>query len=581
MKVMKSFQYRRLPRLPQGDDLDGDFSGLVEEGVPDFGKGLKGRNEDSEDEEEEEEEDDEEENNDSEDENDDGETDEGEDLESGSESKSENEDTAAKDKLSVKLVKKPPKTKSDNDDGRKKSADSIPYTFPMPANYEEWVELVKDYDLDQQLVVIQRLRALYHPKLSPQNKVKLADLFSVLLDHLAVLSEQDHPVPHLVNDTLVRHLGELAPLFPQHVGNTCREKIIDFQKQLAQAISHNADNGEEELPTPLASQIAHMRLLAGLFSASDRYHPVITPLVTAIAQYLSRYTVSTLRDATAGIIFCSVLHEVHRLSRRFVPEAINYLQAIICSICAEAWSDAQDFPGYFPLSSGQRHAFEKFALDSTDKSTSNVKIKPLKWQWLVTSDSKSSHSMGIDDKLALLGASVKMLHKWADCYFSASAFIEVFTHIEKMLSSIISTFENLPKDLCKQLKNTRDHIKSQLSTAQKKRQPLKLQHHKPIAIQTVAPKFEENYSLDAHYDPDHDRSEIQKLRRLHKKEQRGVIRELRRDAQFISSVQLQKQREKDSIYGRKMKTAWGVLENDQGDLKKLDKLREREKKGKI
>ncbi|KAJ1676104.1 nucleolar complex protein 14, partial [Spiromyces aspiralis] len=160
------------------DDLDGDFAGVEGDGdeALDFGRGLRHKSSDEEDSGDEEEESE-------------SETDEGEDIE-GDELSGEEEDSS---------------TEIGRQSGRKRKADaeaaggatkvakgdtprgddSLPFTFEMPSDYEQWVALVGNYSLEQQLVVIQRLRTLYHHKLAPQNKVKLADLFSVLLEHLA------------------------------------------------------------------------------------------------------------------------------------------------------------------------------------------------------------------------------------------------------------------------------------------------------------------------------------------------------------------------------------------------------------
>ncbi|KAJ2499699.1 nucleolar complex protein 14, partial [Coemansia sp. RSA 2052] len=54
-------------------------------------------------------------------------------------------------------------------------SEELPFTFAAPANYDAWVDLVDTYSLEQQLTVVARLRALYHIRLSPQNKEKLGD----------------------------------------------------------------------------------------------------------------------------------------------------------------------------------------------------------------------------------------------------------------------------------------------------------------------------------------------------------------------------------------------------------------------
>ena len=87
--------------------------------------------------------------------------------------------------------------------------------------------------------------------------------------------------------------------------------------------------------------------------------------------------------------------------------------------------------------------------------------------------------------------------------------------------------------------------------------PLELHHHRPLAIKTSIPKFEESFNPDKHYDPDRERAEASKLRAEHKKERKGAVRELRKDANFIARESLREKKEKDAAYEKKYKRLGG------------------------
>jgi nucleolar protein 14 len=105
---------------------------------------------------------------------------------------------------------------------------------------------------------------------------------------------------------------------------------------------------------------------------------------------------------------------------------------------------------------------------------------------------------------------------------------------------------------------------------------LQLQRHKPVAIKTVLPKFQENYSLDKHYDPDRDRAEMRKLQSQLKKETKGAIRELRKDAQFLAREKLAEIKQSDKAYQAKVKSIMGELSRTEGSEDKF--VREQKKK---
>ncbi|KAJ2693347.1 nucleolar complex protein 14 [Coemansia sp. IMI 209128] len=448
----------------------------------------------------------------------------------------------------------------------------LPYTFAAPTDYDSWVELVGDYSLEQQLTVIERLRALYHIRLSPQNKGKLGDLCIILAEHLAMLAEQDPPVPAPIIDGVARHIGELASVDAERFGEHCRQAVIGWQKRVQAALAGDGVGVR-------ASDVALMRLFASVFSASDRFHAVVTPMLLTIGQFLSQHTFASLRDVSCGLVLAGVVHECQRLSRRLVPEALNFVFATLAaSVCRS--DDAGDWDGCYPMSRRQREAYGMLLIGVAEKSKSQ-RAQPLRWSWLLASGVVTA-----DVKYGVLRASLLLCRRFVDCYASLPAFIECFEPLALLLKKITERLpkfrlQHAPSEVVELLAGTRAYLDELLEQARVARVPLALQKHRPLAIGSFAPKFEAGYNLDTHYDPDRSRNEITKLRRQVNKERRGAVRELRRDAQFVAGERLKEQREKDKSYADKMKKAWSVLEADQSDMKKMDKARIKERKAKV
>jgi nucleolar protein 14 len=115
-----------------------------------------------------------------------------------------------------------------------------------------------------------------------------------------------------------------------------------------------------------------------------------------------------------------------------------------------------------------------------------------------------------------------------------------------------------------------------LKQAKLARRPLELHHHKPLAIKTSIPKFEESFNPDKHYDPDRERAEASKLRVEHKRERKGAMRELRKDANFIARESLREKKERDAAYEKKYKRLIAEIQGEEG---RESKAYEREKEG--
>lgn len=113
-----------------------------------------------------------------------------------------------------------------------------------------------------------------------------------------------------------------------------------------------------------------------------------------------------------------------------------------------------------------------------------------------------------------------------------------------------------------------------LQHARRARRTLELHHHRPLAIKTSIPKYEETFNPDKHYDPDRERAEASKLRVEHKRELKAARRELRKDSQFIARESLREKKERDAAYEKKYKRLVAEIQGEEG---RESKAYEREK----
>ena len=79
-------------------------------------------------------------------------------------------------------------------------------------------------------------------------------------------------------------------------------------------------------------------------------------------------------------------------------------------------------------------------------------------------------------------------------------------------------------------------------------------------------------------DPDQERAAAAKLRYQYKQERKGAIRELRKDARFLSAVKEKEQQEKDRAYAEKMNKVFASIEGERVEEKKMEREKAREKR---
>jgi nucleolar protein 14 len=184
-------------------------------------------------------------------------------------------------------------------------------------------------------------------------------------------------------------------------------------------------------------------------------------------------------------------------------------------------------------------------------------------------------------RTSLLVALLKALEAYIQQHSSASAFIEAFEPSLNVVQAV-ATGAEWNKEVKKSLDHVSGRLQRQIKFAIERRTktPLRMQHHRPIPIAQYVPKFEEGYSMDKHYDPDHERSQFNKLKAQTAKERKGAIRELRKDNMFMAREKLKTIKQKDEQYQKMVTGVMTVLEADQAEKKELE-FQKRKEQGKF
>ncbi len=166
-----------------------------------------------------------------------------------------------------------------------------------------------------------------------------------------------------------------------------------------------------------------------------------------------------------------------------------------------------------------------------------------------------------------LNAHVSNLTSLMDLWADKSAFTEIFT---PDILLVLKT-HNHPSATRK--------LTILLSQARLRRRPLQLHHHRPLPIKTSIPKFEDNFNPEKHYDPDRERAEAGKLRKEYKREHKGALRELKKDASFIAREQLRQKREGDRAYEVKQRRLVAEIQAEEGREGNVYEREKRARKG--
>lgn len=370
---------------------------------------------------------------------------------------------------------------------------------------------------------------------------------SLVSDAVAICKEfcQKGNIPFL--NTLSPFIFELTEKNPK-LSTSC------FIKHLTEMKTSLLDG---KISNP-AEVILFIKFIVNIFPASDARHCVITPAGILLSYILKTIRIKSLQQVFLALLGCSIALEYSERARRVCPEAMNILNAIL-RLCIPECS--------FPYTSGKRMEI----LQVKD----NAKIKNLDEKERV--DMKfvlfSFYGSVGDDKhkgLAIL-STIKLLRKFVECFPKNIGAAEAFW--EPILQTCIAFDKsNNHSSLKARVKHLANKIKecypSKLSTLKRDKQP-------PVMLQMLEPKFEnvEEVGRSHKNNKGKSREKIEReiLQARVKKEKKGAIRELRRDASFLAKKRLEEEINKDKIRKAKVKRIFSQLAQQEGDYNALQK----------
>ncbi|OLN88587.1 putative nucleolar complex protein 14 [Colletotrichum chlorophyti] len=427
----------------------------------------------------------------------------------------------------------------------------LPFTFPCPQSHEELVALAQKYPGEKLPTIVQRIRALYHPKLNSTHKEKLGKFAQALVDLVGSGPRDESSPSFQALESLVRHIHSLAKMFPVEIANQYRSHLVEISEKRPLAL-HEGD-------------LTLLTAIGSTFPTSDHFHQVTTPAMLTIGRYLGGKIPKSLSDYAVGMYLSTLAIQYQQFSKRYVPEAMSFCLNTLCALSPLAVSSVSpNFPLHEP------------AIGVRISDARKTKLRQLS-----PTDCSSIEINGAEAesaKAALVNTTIQLLGAAADTWTGKSAFYETFQPALAIITHLNSKLcrSKLPEALSEQLEKSKSKFERMLKIAQLSRRPLELHHHKPLAIKTYIPKFEDSYDPNKHYDPDRERAEMAKLKKEHRKERKGAMRELRKDAQFMARENLRVKKAKDEAYEKKYKRLVAEIQNEEG---REANAYEREKEG--
>lgn len=202
---------------------------------------------------------------------------------------------------------------------RQKASAELPFVFEAPETYDDLMSLFEDRSFADQNTIIERLIVLYNPKISNEMGKKLEGVMMLLLQYLELYTyESQIEMAHVRN--LELHCVKLARFFPLSFGNFSKQKILYMRDQLNKSLM-----GGKGCNMPDISGLIFFKIIANVYSTSDLKHPIATPALLLLSQYLSHGTFNNIRDVLSGLFISHLICEVHFFLMQSIPDNLTDL----------------------------------------------------------------------------------------------------------------------------------------------------------------------------------------------------------------------------------------------------------------
>ncbi|KAK8083490.1 Nop14-like family protein [Apiospora saccharicola] len=258
-----------------------------------------------------------------------------------------------------------------------------------------------------------------------------------------------------------------------------------------------------------------------------------------------------LSDLAKGVYLSILILQYQQVSKRYMPELINFNLNTLLALAPQSRKNVpfpiHELPGGLRVNNCQ-----------------SVEVRKLNCYDCVESE-RSAKDQNIF-KIAIIDSTIKVLEAAATLWADKSSFLETFEPFKQLLEHLASKScrSHFPDSLRDRMRKVQTRMEQMLKLAQIQRKPLELHHHRPLAIKSNMPKFEDSYDPNKHYDPDRERAEAAKLRAEIKNERKGAMRDLRRDANFEAREKLRLKKAKDEAYEKKYKRIISDIQGEEG-----------------
>ena len=243
----------------------------------------------------------------------------------------------------------------------------------------------------------------------------------VLVDHILHVASPPSPRLALISGLLL-HLRALTKVYPRQIADHFIGKLVLMHKNLKRGLNRGAKTW------PGLPELVLLRVLGALWPTSDMHHIVVSPARLLMGSYLGLCKIRSLANATSGLFLCSLFLQYESLSKRFVPEAINFLIGAIQSLSPRSGASVVSGKS---TSSSSRHNERLCVIDNGEAAELSVHRPDL--VTLIGHEQISARA-----NVDLLSLAIDLVAQFSEAYKALDGFVELYSPVLEVLDGVNS-----------------------------------------------------------------------------------------------------------------------------------------------
>ncbi|CAM9222490.1 unnamed protein product [Choristocarpus tenellus] len=453
---------------------------------------------------------------------------------------------------------------------REAAGEEIPYVLDCPTTYEELLAMLAKYakSADDINTIMSRIHKNHSIKLDSKNKERVHNFYDVLLKRFRRVGDQAARLPAGGAMDRAKQLDFLSGLIydvtsemPDVAASLWHRMIGGMQKRMVKAINDEG-MGSGAQCWPSWGSLLLLKLLVDIFPPTDFRHPVVTPTVVFLSQCLSQCPVKSSSDLGSGLFCCALLLHYTLGANRLPPEGLVFLTSALANFAPSP--ERPRYQGFEALST------QKLPLEVQQLiPTPSLRCAPIGWLRSAAGNFTGKDLPVLDIMRCALGGegTDKVLQPSDRGIFAVSALSTIYKLIQQavmclrdspglkeILQPVMDVMDKVgPKQspkLCAKLDalhlQVLEEIKSSVDKSLSRRQGLQWQVMEVKTLNALAPKFQESYKMKKDSNKDPEQAKVRQLQRQVKRERKGAMRELKRDAVFLEQTKMEKKQLKDN-----------------------------------